>query len=517
MIDTTLKTFLQWIPDGPMGFGTYTSTDHTYKINGLPGLKIEVMFRALDRPEQVKNLLSLEITAAWVNEAKEVPWAIIEALTGRVGRFPSRFMGGCVKPCIIMDTNPPDDESWWYDIFEVKRPKDATIWKQPSGLSPEAENLANLPPGYYERMAGLMDKERVKVYVDGQYGFIREGMPVYPDYTDELHCTEFDVVEETDRIYRGWDFGLQPACVLSQIVDGQWRTFHEFTADSGESLDIHSFANTVINTTIREYPFIAAKKIKIRDIGDPAGNARSAVAEAGEAASSFAVLRGMGIDILGGQQSVTIRLGSVAYALKQVVKGRPAVLVHPRCKKLRRGYQGRYQYRRVAVAGSDNRYHETPDKNEFSHPHDANQYIGAELFGAAKIARGPREKVENTDRVPEAEHQMSDDVDPRTAQDWLNMKPGGYVRVFAPHTPQEIVQIMSNRDKAREQTAALLKAAASSIDEIDNSLTNEQIINRVYAHFGGAANRFTDEEWIAFARALGNRRRPEPQQRLASR
>lgn len=381
--DTTIRTFMQWVPDGPGGFGTYTVTDHNYKITGIDGLFIEVMFRALDRPEQVKNLLSLEITAAWVNEAKEVPWPIIEALTGRVGRYPSRFMGGAKNPCIIMDTNPPDDESWWYDIFEVKKPKDAILFKQPSGRSPEAENLPNLPLDYYTRMAGLMDSERAKVYVDGQYGFIREGKPVYPDYADELHCIDFDVSEDTDRVYVGWDFGLQPAAVLSQIVDGQWRTFHEFTADSGEALDIYTFADTVINTIGREYPWIAAKRIPVTHIGDPSGIARSAVAEAGEAPSSFAVLHGKGIGIIGGDQSLTIRLGSVSYALKQVVKGRPTVLVHPRCKKLRRGYQGRYQYRRVAIAGTDNRYHDAPDKNEYSHPHDANQYIAAHLFGSA--------------------------------------------------------------------------------------------------------------------------------------
>lgn len=384
--DTTIKTFMQWLPDGEGGFGVYTVTDHEYHVTGLAGLDIHVMFRALDRPEHVKNLLSLELTGAWVNEAKEVPWAVIEALTGRVGRYPSRFMGGCVNPCIIMDTNPPDDESWWYEMFEVKKPKDAVLYKQPSGMSPEAENLTNLPPDYYARMAGLMDAERVKVYVHGQYGFIREGMPVYPDYTDELHCTDFEVVE-TERLWMGWDFGLQPAAVLSQVVDGQWRTLHEWTADAGESLDIHTFARTVINDLQREYPWIAEKGLKIRHLGDPAGNARSAVAEAGEAASSFAVLRGLGIDIIGGQQSVTLRLGSVSYALKQVAKGRPTVLVHPRCRKLRRGYQGRYQYRRIQVAGTDNRFHDVPDKNEFSHVHDANQYVAAELFGAAIRSR----------------------------------------------------------------------------------------------------------------------------------
>lgn len=39
--------------------------------------------------------LSLELTGAWVNEAREIPWAVIKALQGRVGRFPAVTDGGC--------------------------------------------------------------------------------------------------------------------------------------------------------------------------------------------------------------------------------------------------------------------------------------------------------------------------------------------------------------------------------------------------------------------------------------
>ncbi|MEJ0093803.1 MAG: hypothetical protein WDN46_10270 [Methylocella sp.] len=79
--DTTIKSVLQWLP--PIHFGTYNKSDHNYLITGFENCSIEIMFRALDRPDQVSNLLSLELTGAWVNEAREVPWAIIEALRPR--------------------------------------------------------------------------------------------------------------------------------------------------------------------------------------------------------------------------------------------------------------------------------------------------------------------------------------------------------------------------------------------------------------------------------------------------
>jgi hypothetical protein len=115
--DTTIRTFMDWVPDGV--FGKYTKSDHSFLIDGLaPDLEIEILFRALDRPEHVSNLLSLELTGAWVNEAREIPSAVIKALKGRVGRFPKVMEGGCVDPGIILDTNPPDDDSWWYKLFE---------------------------------------------------------------------------------------------------------------------------------------------------------------------------------------------------------------------------------------------------------------------------------------------------------------------------------------------------------------------------------------------------------------
>lgn len=390
--DTTIKTFKEWCPEPE--FGTFHQTDHIYYLTGVPGLEAEVLFRALDRPEQVKNLLSLELTAAWVNEAKEVPWAIIEALTGRVGRYPSRNRGGCVNPCIIMDTNPPDDESWWYKVFEEKRFSqdaetditDAVIYKQPGGLSPHAENLPNLQPDYYKRMAGVMRAERRKVYIDGQYGFLMDGKPVYSGYNDTLHCIEFDVSDKADTLYRGWDFGLTPACTLSQVVGGQWRTFDEFTADNGASLDFRTFATGVLNRQNERYPWIMerlkAGKMKIIDIGDPSGVARSAASAASDEASCFDIAAGLGISMQGGDQALRIRLDSVAYALSLLENGRPKLVVHPRCRKLRKGYQGQYQYRKIQIAGVENRYKEEPDKNEYSHIHDANQYVGARLFGA---------------------------------------------------------------------------------------------------------------------------------------
>ena len=381
--DTTVKTFHDWVP--PHFFGSWNKTEFTYLITGLDAdLEIEIMFRALDRPEHVSNLLSLELTGAWVNEAREVPWAVIQALQGRVGRFPAAKDGGCVDPGIIMDTNPPDSDSWWYQLFEEKKPDNAALFKQPSGTAPEAENKPNLPPNYYENLLQTMDPDQIRVYVHGEYGFIKDGKPVYPEYNDAVHCVDMEPTQGV-TIYRGWDFGLTPACVFSQLLpSGRWNTFDELVA---VDLDIHSFADTVKLHSSMKYPW-AKEWI---DIGDPAGQARSVTAKPTEESTCFEILRSKGIMIEPGVQTVSERIGSVRWVLNNMSGGKPRMALHSRCKTLRKGYQGRYQYRRMRVSGSEERYHDVPDKNEFSHPHDANQYVAARLFGAL-LRQGSQQK-----------------------------------------------------------------------------------------------------------------------------
>ena len=372
--DTTIKTFHRWVP--PEHFGTYQSSTHDYTITGLaPDLRVEVLFRALDRPEHVANLLSLDLTAAWVNEAREIPEAIIKALRGRVGRYPPIDEAEPVEACILMDSNPPDDDSWWYRLFEEQKPENAELFKQPSGLSAEAENTANLPANYYENLIkGESDETFVNVYAKGEYGFVKDGRPVYPEYNDSLHCRDVDPVEGVD-IYRGWDFGLTPAVAFSQVLpDGRWLTFDEMVSDD---VFIDPFADAVIEHVAAKYPW--AKKFI--DIGDPSGEARSPTAKATDEQSCFAILHGKKIMVQPGEQTLTLRLGSVKHALSTIHKGMPRLVVHSRCKTLRKGYQGRYQYRRLKISGAEARYTDEPDKNEYSHVHDGNQYVAAKLFG----------------------------------------------------------------------------------------------------------------------------------------
>jgi len=171
-------------------------------------------------------------------------------------------------------------------------------------------------------------------------------------------------------IRRGWDFGLTPACTFSQMLpSGQWIVFDEVV---GNSIGIENFLKQVIPYSNEKYG-----QFKFIDYGDPAGNSRSQTDER----TCFSIMRASGIEISAGEQTPALRLEAVRRPLSQMISGQPAFILHPRCKTLRKGFMGGYHYKKVVNAGRE-RIENVPDKNEYSHIHDALQYDASRLFGA---------------------------------------------------------------------------------------------------------------------------------------
>ncbi len=366
--DTTIKTFEQWVPEE---LGKWNRTEHNFCLTKVPGVEAEVMFRALDRPQDVANLLSLELTGAYINEARETPRGIFDAIQGRIGRFPSRAQlpDSVVPWCgLWFDTNPPDTDHWIFKLFEEDQPDPAlfALFKQPGGRSPKAENLPNLPAGYYERLASGKSPDFVKVYVDAEYGFVMDGRPVFPEFKDSLHVDESITPNERLIILAGQDFGLTPAAVLAQRdpKDGQLQVFDEYVSDDMGAV---RFAQELARHIKSEYP-----GRKLRGHGDPAGEQRSQVDER----TPFDVVQAAGLSINPAPTNdVTLRREAVAQNLMRLtIQGRPGIAIHPRCRVLRKALAGGYCYRRLQVAGRD-AFTDKPDKNRFSHVADALQYL----------------------------------------------------------------------------------------------------------------------------------------------
>jgi hypothetical protein len=367
---TTLKTWGDWCPPE---YGHLTLGSPIKHHIVTPDLDLEVLFLALDRAEDQKKLLSLELSGAWLNEAREIPKAILDAMTGRVGRYPSRIMGGCTWSGVIMDTNPPDDHSWWYHLAEEDTPEGFSFFQQPSGDSDEAENLPNLPKGYYERISAGKDPDWVKVYVRGQYGFLVEGRPVFQSFRDRAHVSpEIIVPNKEAPLLIGVDFGLTPAAAIGQLsVDGRWALVDEYcTEDMGITRFAENF-NKYLRANWGGYQFAGG-------YGDPAGKQKGYREEtAFQILNEYCPLDPMDPSVIWREapsNDPLLRFEAVNAALDRMIDGSAGVLVSPNCKTIRKGFNGGYHYKYLK-SGDGTQTQEIPNKNRYSHVMDAVQYL----------------------------------------------------------------------------------------------------------------------------------------------
>lgn len=382
---TTIKTFQEWVPEAvaPMTYGAPIECRMNYPMPDGTTVDAEFLFLALNIEKDVKKLLSLELTGAWINEAREVSRTHLDGLTGRIGRYPSARDGhGPTWTGIIMDTNPPHNRHYLYQLFEIQKPSGYAIFKQPpalvyvndqlvpntgiGGLKP-AENIGHIKEGfsYYLNLAAGKSREFIKVYVLGDYGTVFAGMPVWQEYQDHIHCSTNDLDPYRGLpLILGFDFGLTPACAIMQVSpSGQIRVIDEVTTDG---MGIRRMVQDHLRPMLAErYP-----GMPMVVWGDPAGVQRSQTDER----SCYDILKSEGFDIKPAPTNAfPARRDAVARSMTRQVNGEPGFLVSPRCRMLREGLQGGYRYA-VRVVNGEERYNEEPEKTIQSHVCEALQY-----------------------------------------------------------------------------------------------------------------------------------------------
>lgn len=370
--DTTIRTWLDWFPEEIFGNFNYQQGSMSHHIQ-IGDIDCEVLFRALDRPQDVRKILSLELTGAWINEAREVPKSIIDAIGDRVGRYPSVRDGGCTWRGIIMDTNSPDTDHWWFHLAEEEIPKDWQFFAQPGAVTlkngtwvanPDAENLLNLEKNYYITRVGGKSADYIKVYYANEYGFVQEGKVVYPEYSDAIHSSKVELtVIPTLPVYVGIGFGLEPCAIFAQRKpNGQWRWIDELTADA---IGSERFADALASKIKADY----SPSLEFRIFAHWLSPSDS------EMQAEYQILRSRHIKPMPTRtDDATIRRDSVAHSLTRLIDREPGLLVSPKCKIARKGMSGGYQFGRVQVSGEE-RYHDKPMENRYKTICEAAQYM----------------------------------------------------------------------------------------------------------------------------------------------
>ena len=358
------------------------------------------------------------MTGIWVNEAREIPKSIIDACTMRCGRFPSMRDGGPSWSGIICDTNAPEEDHWWpimsgevpvpdhiprEESKMLVRPDNWKFWVQPSGMNEQkdekgeilgyesnkkAENQNNLLGSYYTNTVKGKTKSWIDVYVMNRLGKISDGKPVYQMFANETHISKEELaVADGMPVYVGIDFGLTPACVFGQKVRGRWLIQSEIVA---VDMGIVRFSEILRQELATKY-----NNSEALIYGDPSGDFRAQTDES----TPFQILRGAGLKAIPAPSNdVSLRTEAVNKSLMAMTEGKPAFLIDYRCRQLIKGFEGGYQYRRMQVSGE--RFTDKPEKNMFSHIHDALQYLmlgageGRSLLGNNKPLRSFNAKPE---------------------------------------------------------------------------------------------------------------------------
>jgi hypothetical protein len=343
----------------------YRVTDQTIQVRfPLPdGTRVESdwMLIPLDTPQDQQRLLSLNLTGAWVSEFREIDPGLIDALSGRLGRFPSKAVAKPTWFGIVAESNPPDEDSVWYTKLEVELPTAWSFYKQPGGLSDDAENVENLPvlpdgTTYYENLAANNNDDWVDIHVHAQYGKSLSGQAVFrASFKPGFHVVPHEELcqpNEHSPLMLGQDFGRTPASLVSQIdARGRLVIYDELTSDD---MGIEQFALSKLRPLMYEkYPFYRSFMV-----ADPKGRDRTQVDEV----TPYMVLQKLGFDVYAAPtNNIAARLMAVEQMLLHQVDGGPMLIISDNCPQLIAAMKFWYRYRRKQTGVLE-------DKPEKTHP-----------------------------------------------------------------------------------------------------------------------------------------------------
>lgn len=342
--DTVLKDILEWLD----GIAAYKVSDNTIYIS-FDDVYSEWLLIPLEDQEDQRRLLSSQLTGAWMSEAIEINPELIPPLLGRCGRYPSKG----AKPDghtgdwpswhgVIADTNFPTEGSSWHLLMEVNTPPDWSIFKQPGGLSKQAENIDNLPGGYkyYERLSRGNSDEWVNRYVHAQYGADPSGAAVFrSSFKRSFHVTPKTEILPGIPLVLAQDLGRFPCGLIGQ-VDPRGRVIvHKELVSEDMGLDLH--IRRSVRPALMSEPFIG---MNVYVVADPAGNQRSTLYELND----FDLFKQHGFRAFPAPtNNINRRIQAVEGMLLSQYDGRAGLLISEEgCPQLIQAMNGMYRYQR---------------------------------------------------------------------------------------------------------------------------------------------------------------------------
>jgi hypothetical protein len=397
VIDTWFGTMV----DNRMG--EWRLQDNTFEMKfKLPDGSIvhsEFCMLAADTPDDVRRLLSLELSAAWVEEAREIDPEVFSGLQGRVARFPSRAAGGVEYPGVICSTNPPPRGGFWHELIS-NPPENTEVFLQPAAIledgsiNPEAENLENLDPEYYPNLISGKTEDWINVYLKNQFGAGDMGQPIFKSsYIHSFHTAKkplLAVPATINPLIIGMDNGLQAAAVvLQQDMRGRVNLLGEAYVPKDKTMSVEKFMDMILTPYLfNKFPHIKQSQMLL--VVDPACFQRSQVDE--KTIAMAAQARGYTV-VKASTNNPEIRIGAVEGLLMRQIDGEAGFLIDAECSHISDALQWGYRYKKSKATGMSTT---EAEKTHHSHIADALQYacLHYNVFGPGMGAAQPVKKRE---------------------------------------------------------------------------------------------------------------------------
>jgi hypothetical protein len=267
--DSTERIFLEVLQRSGVSYKAREMRD------GWPGRIIysngsEVVFR---ETKDLGRFLGPEYGWFEIDEAQEEPEKTFNDLVGRL-RLPraAKYLRG------IIATNPPSRNHW----IAKKFPKPGA-WSTQTRLKNgnivtstyrmiQSSTYDNpfLSDGYIADILANNSESEARRIIEGFYGFVQDGPPVYPVFNPIKHVGEPKTYKMT--LYRVWDFGFhQPAVLYGQIFRCSKNGVHANVLHETEesNIEAEALADVVIPETKQMFPELPPQLIM--DGGDAAG------------------------------------------------------------------------------------------------------------------------------------------------------------------------------------------------------------------------------------------------------
>lgn len=357
--------------------------------------------KSSDDAARFAKFTGLTLAVIMVDQPEELPEDINSALKGRLSQpgFPQM---------LIYTPNPPGPNHWLCREF----PEDNSIEGHFYVSSSLYDNRAIIGEDYIRELEreyppGHAMRRRM---IEGKRGLSIEGEPVYKAvFSREMHVREVSYFPDYP-LYEAWDFGHRhPAVSWHQLLPwGHWNVLGEYMG-SDQFIDQSVPEVAAMRTAL--FPGHTSLFVCCDPAGAQGQGARHTCVEV----LNQHLRRVYGPDMGARYLTNSNRPEQRGWAIQQIssymtrlVRGRPALVVHPRCERIVDGFEAGYIYNdRVAQVGSRLPNYRPPKKDGYyDHLQNTVEYLVLN-YGNGPVESIDNSKMSNLRRL----HQLQRDTD----------------------------------------------------------------------------------------------------------